>query len=652
MAAGCLLVLLAGELAGRPRAGAASGAEVPPTPLPSLASPVAAPPPEVGVDGLAGWLSAPGGPFLVDAEGRVVFLHGVNAVDKRAPFELEVTPGEPFSFTAQDASLIARLGFDLVRLGISWAGLEPGTAPANDPAICRHGPPGNPHQFDPAVLDAYLARVAQVVDLLGRYHVYTLLDMHQDVYSPLFHGDGAPDWAVCTDGIAPSDPPGRWSANYATPAADAAYENFWTNDVVGDLQGQFDQVWQDVAGYFRSNPWVVGYDPVNEPFSRSVVQVDGRAVADQLACFYLGRQGITVLGAEASAITCPRFDPELGVIPRILASAPNQLVFYEPDIFELPGQLNEIGPIDLPRLVYNVHVYCPERNPVTGNPTDLAACVATEDQVLRIRLAQRADLGTPAQPGGPPLFVSEFGATSSVPLLEALTAAEDRALVGWAYWSWRFYRDPTGSTAEALLRHDGTLKPTARVLAETYPQAVAGWPRVVRFDPATGSFELSYVPNPAVDAPTVLYVSPYAQDGGEVCPRVLGGRVAPSPLPDHLLVWNDPGARLVRVVLSPANCLATSPSPEVGPGSSVTTSASSTLGTEARPSVAADPDARAQPPSHPGSLRRGSWALGCQLPGRAGLGRSGPEPALGLRAVLWCPALVPSVRPSSRTSTA
>ena len=29
----------------------------------------------------------------------------------------------------------------------------------------------------------------------------TLLDMHQDVYDKLFRGEGAPEWAVCTDNV-------------------------------------------------------------------------------------------------------------------------------------------------------------------------------------------------------------------------------------------------------------------------------------------------------------------------------------------------------------------------------------------------------------------------------------------------------------------
>ena len=68
-----------------------------------------------------------------------MFIHGVNAVYKHPPYELYPDPGKPWNFSAADASLMARLGFNVVRLGMTWSGLEPGTAPANDPAICTPG---------------------------------------------------------------------------------------------------------------------------------------------------------------------------------------------------------------------------------------------------------------------------------------------------------------------------------------------------------------------------------------------------------------------------------------------------------------------------------------------------------------------------------
>ena len=81
----------------------------------------------------------------------MVILHGVNAVYKKPPYELFVDPGKPWNFTSKDAAAIAGLGFNIVRLGIIWAGIEPGTLPTNDPAICTPGTPSDPHQWNQVV---------------------------------------------------------------------------------------------------------------------------------------------------------------------------------------------------------------------------------------------------------------------------------------------------------------------------------------------------------------------------------------------------------------------------------------------------------------------------------------------------------------------
>ena len=546
--AGCVLALtvLAGVLTGC--SAASSGT------LPRLASPIRYPPSIAATAAVHGAIRSPGGPYLYDQQGRVVFLHGVNAVYKHPPYELFPAPGKPWNLSAADASLMARLGFNVVRLGMTWKGLEPGTAPANDPAICRRGPPSDPGQFDQAVLDRYLSRLSRTVDLLGRFHIYTLLDMHQDVYNELFDGEGAPDWAVCTDGAPNTDPPGRWSQNYGTAAAGAAYRHFWTNDVVGDLQGEYDRVWAAVAGYFRNSPWVVGYDPFNEPFSTSLVTMGDEQFDGQLECFYTGSAFVGAPSHGAPATTCPSDVPVTGVIPQILAADPVHLVFYEPDIFGGRGYPNFVGSMNFPNLVFNVHVYCSHRSGKTGNPTDVAACASQEERALSRRSDDRKDLGSPAQPGGPAWFVSEFGASSSEALLESLTSQSDRHLVGWTYWSWKFYADPTGSAAEALVTADGTLRSTARALVRTYPEAIAGQPRSLSFDPATGAFRLAYAPDHAVHAPTSIFVPTQVHYPDGYCARVTGGTVVSRAGSPFLEVANAPAGRSVTVTVASGRC--------------------------------------------------------------------------------------------------
>ena len=511
---------------------------------------------------LSGVLKAPGGPYLLDRWGRVVVLHGVNAVEKRPPYVLTVAPGKPWNFDAADARRIAALGFDVVRLGVVWAGLEPGHGRVDDPAVCAAGPPGNPHEFNRRVADAYLAKVARTVDLLGRQHVYTLLDMHEDLYAAAFTGEGAPTWAVCTGSKPIVLASGRWSRNYADASLGVAVRHFWSNDVVGNLQGQFDLVWRTVAHYFADNPWIVGYDPLNEPFSPEVSavrsalpSVQSVELATELECFYTGRADPGVEAAGRPALGCPPHDPRVGLVPTIEAADPHHLVFVEPDIYGVPHATpSMLGPMPFPRLVFNFHDYCSARSPVTGDPTTLDACVGQELQSLSRLEQERPLLATHAQPGGPPAFMSEFGATRDRALVQQLTEAADPYALGWAYWSWKYYDDPTGSADEALVGLHGRLSPTAAALSATYAQAIAGTPMSVSSTPLSGQFDLLYAPTPGTGAPTLLDVPGSRLYAHGYCTLVQGGSIESPPGARHLVVANTAGATRVDVTVSAGRC--------------------------------------------------------------------------------------------------
>ncbi len=519
--------------------------------LPSLADrPV---PPSTG-PAVSGRISAPGGPYLYDRSRRVVFFHGVDAVYKHPPFELYPAPGKPWNLSAADASLMARLGFNVVRLGMTWSGLEPGTAPANDPAICDPGPPSNPHQFNRAVFDRYIGHLRTTVNLLGRYHIYTILDMHQDVYNEMFDGEGVPNWAVCTNGVTSVDPPGRWSLSYGTRAAGIAYHHFWTNDVRGDLQGEFDRMWGLVAHAFRGNRWILGYDPFNEPFSTSLILFGDAHFDAQLECFYTGRDHMGSLLHGAPPIRCPAADPANGVIPTLQANDPGRLVFDEPDNYASRGFPTYLGPMNLPNLVFNVHVYCGARSPVTGNPTDVLACVRQDLHSLDVRARDRLEMASGRQRGGPAWFVTEFGASSNPDLLAAATAKMDAEQVGWAYWAWRYYGDPTGSADESLVMADGRLRSTALVLSRAYPQAVAGVPLSFAYAPLSDVFTLTYRPDHAIRAPTVVFVPTAVHYRRGYCARVSGGRVTSRRGSDQLDVQSSASARQVTVRVTPGSC--------------------------------------------------------------------------------------------------
>ena len=143
-----------------------------------------------------------------------------------------------------------RHGFNGVRLGVIYAGVEP-----------------KPGKYD----NAYLDHIAATERTLDKNGVFSLLDFHQDLYNEKFQGEGWPDWAVQDDGL--SNPRNGFPTNYLTnPALQHAFDHFWANDPgpggVG-LVDRYAAAWRHVAGRFRDTAGVLGYDLLNEPWPGS-----------------------------------------------------------------------------------------------------------------------------------------------------------------------------------------------------------------------------------------------------------------------------------------------------------------------------------------------------------------------------------------------
>jgi len=184
------------------------------------------------------------GRWITDDHGRVVLIHAVNMVYKRPPYYPKA-----IGFGKDDAQFLHRHGFNGVRLGVIYAGVEP-----------------KPGKYD----NAYLDHIAATERTLDKNGVFSLLDFHQDLYNEKFQGEGWPDWAVQDDGL--SNPRNGFPTNYLTnPALNRAFDHFWANDLVGGvkLQDEYAAAWQHVARTFRGSNWVLGYDVMNEPWPGS-----------------------------------------------------------------------------------------------------------------------------------------------------------------------------------------------------------------------------------------------------------------------------------------------------------------------------------------------------------------------------------------------
>ncbi|MBI9061276.1 MAG: cellulase family glycosylhydrolase [Marinilabiliaceae bacterium] len=188
------------------------------------------------------------GTKFIDGFGRQVMLNGVNLVNKN--------PKENY-IGKEDAETFANFnkwGFNVIRLGIIWDGLEP-----------------EPGQYD----ENYLKKIDQQIQWAEDNGVYVFLDMHQDLFS-VKYSDGAPKWATLDEGK-PHVQGAVWSDAYLiSPAVQTSWDNFWANAPVSTgkgVQDHYAAAWQHVAKRYADNKTVIGFDIMNEPFAGSEAQM-------------------------------------------------------------------------------------------------------------------------------------------------------------------------------------------------------------------------------------------------------------------------------------------------------------------------------------------------------------------------------------------
>jgi len=163
--------------------------------------------------------------------------------------------------------------------------------------------------------------------------------------------------------------------------------------------------------------------------------------------------------------------------------------------------------------------------------------------------------------------MSEFGAGEDTTDLTRVMDLADANLLGWTYWQWKQYGDPTGGSTEGLVDSDtscsspqckGSTFPDAidpvkaAILVQPYAQAVSGTPTSMSYDPSTQVFDLSYQADSAITAPTIVFVPVNSfwdvyPDG--YCVNATGVSVNGEGT-DHLLL-SDPTSGIVSLTIGP-----------------------------------------------------------------------------------------------------
>lgn len=223
---------------------------------------------------------------FVDEQGRSVVFHGVNVVYKMDPY-IPTTEGDfspTDSLNDEDIANLKSWGMNFVRLGVMWEAVER-TAGVYDME--------------------YLAKVDALITRLGEAGIYTLVDAHQDVFARSICGEGVPDFyakeaigrrptcfnwlvdrklknvfdtvGICKDmndyGYSVDEngdflvedcQTANFALYYSSPQSMTAFKALYENK--NGLQDKFVDFWNVTSKALGSNPYVVGYDPLNEPF--------------------------------------------------------------------------------------------------------------------------------------------------------------------------------------------------------------------------------------------------------------------------------------------------------------------------------------------------------------------------------------------------
>jgi endoglycosylceramidase len=426
------------------------------------------------------------GRWFVDAKGRVVGMRGVNFVQKFPP----VAPGS-VGFGDDDAAFLEREGFNLVRLGVVFGSVMP----------------------QPGVIDAdYVAAIAHTTSVLARHHLYVLLDFHQDGYGPLVHGNGFPEWATLTDGL--PNPDVGFPAYYVqNPALQRAFDNFWDNAPGPDgvpLQQHYATAVQSVARAVRAEPYVLGYDLMNEPWPGT----------DWSSCL-----------EGCPDIERARLLPfERRMSDAIRSVDTHHLVFNEPLVLFNFGQTGTVVPSPTtPSAALSFHVYA-------VSPADEPAVVA---HARVAGLTQHA----------PPL-ATEYGATTDPAVVTRIASTIEDGLVGWAFWS---YDENLVIDKGKAPSPDNVRQPVLDALARPYAAFTNGTPTAWHYDASSGDLRFAYTPQgkPADDTVIVLGSRAYP-DGYRV--TVTGATVVSKPCAGRLRLEHGKHATAVTVHVERAPC--------------------------------------------------------------------------------------------------
>ena len=353
-----------------------------------------------------------------------------------------------------------------------------------------------------------------ITERAARHGIYTLLDMHQDLLSEAFCGEGLPAWAVQTDdGTKPifrgfpapieapwnrSDDKGfplradcyknpDWSRLYASEATARAFQSFWKNE--SGIIDAWAHTWAHVAARFRSSSAVIGLELLNEPFPGDFFHDPS-----------------LMLPFSPWAADLKNFQPAYETVAKAIRAVDRErIIFFAGATWDDFGSPFTIAPGGSDAAVLAYHYYAP----VQLAPT--STTVASVQFEAQMRAARRLGVGAMlTETCGPVNHNSPACTKNSNPVFPVVADAADAFLQSFATWEWKpFCRESSASksstsqwaefgackTGYGPQWNSTTMLPNSRSsYARTYARFVAGNATKMRFDhrSSTRRFDLEF----------------------------------------------------------------------------------------------------------------------------------------------------------------
>jgi len=228
------------------------------------------------------------GSWFRDEDKRFVLFRGVNFGSRsKMPPYLPIAPLDAHELSQLDLKkeiesvrsgldLMKNLGFNIIRLLVSWKAIEPRPNPNLDELL----PEGR----------KYLEYMKEIIDELYARNLYVILDFHQDIANEVYGGDGFPDWAVAIDEEhekpkAPTKPDKKWQFKYMiNKSLKETLKSFWVNDLTNLDEGlknypvrtHLEKTIGQTVKFFKSlngglgHPGILAVEPFNEPHPNTI----------------------------------------------------------------------------------------------------------------------------------------------------------------------------------------------------------------------------------------------------------------------------------------------------------------------------------------------------------------------------------------------